>query len=188
MERSGPPPQFRDRHSQLQFGYGIQQLIDRVLHDEHRHRTGRAAVRTGTECQMGSIVGHIAGTDRRIVVAGGHADHHRLVCRQPDIVDQNRLARIADAVVGHGRIVEQHLVQRVSGRQTSVQHVRREPVVGQHQQQGVRDEVLHRFDSRPVQRHELVQHLFVVQPHRMFHQPAGDIVARLGALDPGQFE
>ena len=80
-----------------------------------------AGVRADAPRQMRAVARVILGPDRGVVVAGGHADDDRLMCGQPDIVDEDRLTRVGDAEVRHRRVVEQDLVQGVAGGQAAAQ-------------------------------------------------------------------
>ncbi|WP_330257136.1 hypothetical protein OG874_22715 [Nocardia sp. NBC_00565] len=61
-----------------------------------------------------------------------------------------------------------------------------ESVVGDHQQQHIRDQVALGFESGPVKAHELREDLDVVQVVRVMREPRGGVVARLVAFEPNQ--
>ncbi|WP_308248253.1 hypothetical protein [Nocardia nova] len=127
-------------------------------------------------------VGVFAG-DVGVVVAGGDADDDRLGRGQPHVVDQDRLAWVGGAEVGHRRVVEQHRVEGVAGVQAAAEQVAAESIVGEHQPQRVADEVGYRLQARSCEAHQLGDHFPVIEPGGMLDQPRGDVVAGVGALE-----
>ncbi len=184
MERPRPPFQLLLGNGQREVGQGVEDLLDRGDGDDLRRVLGRAGVRTGSPGQVGSLAVLPAGLGQRgIAVGRGEADDDRCVGLGHHSPEVHVLHRVVGGVVGDGRLVPQHVVDRLPDQQPGVAPA---GVGRQQQEQGVADEVALGFHAGAHQHDELVLEFLVGEPGGVLDQPGGDVVAGPAALEGDQ--